>query len=1244
MPASRRRVAPLSLLFLSVWLLLACWTGPALAAEQIIFGPTYVTCTVGGPTQFSATIEPPPTLTAPFRLHIQNGAPDGDHWILAATITLNGGLVAAPWDFYTLEHGFEIHPVRAFDRSVTLHARNTLQVRLLGLPGGFLVLTLYGTVPPPTLRTLAPPALPLSQGGTGILTATVSAIQQTDAVMTLQSSNPAVATVPATVTIPANQLTVPIPVSGVAPGTATITASLNGSSLQSAITVHPAGPTLTSLLPATLQVTQGASGSLTLTMSAGQPTDTVVALTSSAPGTVGLPPAGMVTVPAGQLSQTFAVFGGTPGHATITATLNGSSVQSQLSVVIPLPTVVSLLPPVLPLTEGSSGTLTVTLNASQPMPSDVFLSTSDASIVGLPGDRITVPANALTAAVPIIGRARGMTTVTASLTGSTATAAITVAPPPPMVQSLACPASLTAEATGQCSLSLNATQLTDTVVSLRNSDTGVVTLPGTVTIPANTVMAPFAVSGGSVGSSTITAGPLNGTSRTATIQVLLPPPTIVSLIPSPATLFVGATGTLTLTLNAAQLVDTAVPLAVATTGILSVPATVTVPAGSLSAPVTVAGLTLGRATLTAGPLNGTQAQSTLTVNQFPPTLTALEPSSVSLPKGKVGVLTLTVEPTQPEATIIPLTSSDPTSVEVPISVTVPAGARAADVPFLTRGVGTAILTVGPLNGTSQQLTITVTPAELVALVLTPPAPTIAKGQTQEYHAIGTYTDGTAVDLSATAAWTSSNEATSPITSSGGVATGLLPGQVTITATVGSLSATATLTVTPPILANIAITPANPTSMLGQSLLLTAMGTLTDNITQDMTGQVIWRSGDSSIATVSPAGVITPLAVGSTTITATHPDGFTASTTLTVLLAPPTLTGFSPSGGPVGSSVTLTGTNLDSTTRVAFNGIPAAFAVRSSIELTATVPIGATTGPIIVTTPSGSVGSLGSFSVLAPLTLTITSPTDGATINATSVQVRGTVSGATSEIGVLVNGLPAAVNTGQWVVEVPLVVGTNTLEARAVDALGITSLLRITVTASQTTPPSLLLLAAPESGIAPLTTIWQVRNQSGRPLVQFELDPTGTGSFGSPVSTFDGTQTAYATPGLFHPVLRAMDDKGVTYTATTTVNVLSRDQLDATLQTKWASMKGALGQKDVEGALAFFAPMDRERYRTIFSAMQDDLPQIAQDIANIQLIYLIENRAKYRLRRTEVYGGQQVTLTYYVYFIQDLSGAWRIEGF
>jgi hypothetical protein len=426
--------------------------------------------------------------------------------------------------------------------------------------------------------------------------------------------------------------------------------------------------------------------------------------------------------------------------------------------------------------------------------------------------------------------------------------------------------------------------------------------------------------------------------------------------------------------------------------------------------------------------------------------------------------------------------------------------------------------------------------------------------------------------------------------------------------------------------------------------LTALGTLTDGTSQDVTAQITWTIGDPTIATISPTGLVTPMLGGSVTITATHVDGFTATTTLTVVLAPPTLTSFSPSAGSVGATVTLTGTNLGSVTRVTFNGTVAVFAILSPTQLTATVPAGATTGPIVVTTPSSSVAFLASFTVLVPPTITITSPANGATISAASVQVRGTVNGATSEIDVSVNGSPAFVNSGQWVAEVPVTVGSNILEARATDSLGGSSSVRITITVSPAAPSALRLLATPESGVVPLTVTWQVLNQTGQNLVQFEFDPTGSGSFGSPGSTFDGTRTTYTTSGLFAATLRATDDKGTQYTATTTVNGLARDQMDALLRGKWAGMKAALTAGDIEGGLLFFTSWQRPRYRTLFTGLSGQLAQIVQDMQDIQLVHLVESRAKYRLRRTQLYGGQVVTLTYYVYFIQDASGRWYIEEF
>jgi len=80
---------------------------------------------------------------------------------------------------------------------------------------------------------------------------------------------------------------------------------------------------------------------------------------------------------------------------------------------------------------------------------------------------------------------------------------------------------------------------------------------------------------------------------------------------------------------------------------------------------------------------------------------------------------------------------------------------------------------------------------------------------------------------------------------------------------------------------------------------------------------------------------------------------------------PALTSFAPTSGPVGTSVTITGSNLSGATAVKFNGTTAAFAVNSDTQITATVPAGAATGTISVSTPGGTATSGASFTVTSP---------------------------------------------------------------------------------------------------------------------------------------------------------------------------------------------------------------------------------------------------------------------------------------
>jgi uncharacterized repeat protein (TIGR03803 family) len=114
------------------------------------------------------------------------------------------------------------------------------------------------------------------------------------------------------------------------------------------------------------------------------------------------------------------------------------------------------------------------------------------------------------------------------------------------------------------------------------------------------------------------------------------------------------------------------------------------------------------------------------------------------------------------------------------------------------------------------------------------------------------------------------------------------------------------------------------------------------------------SGTTYITATVPPGALTgsvTVATGSTTLTSTKNFNVT-----------PTMTSFSPSSGAVGTLVTITGTGLKQTIKVTFSGKSASFTVVSDTEVTATVPTGATTGKIIVTTKGGSVTSATSFTV------------------------------------------------------------------------------------------------------------------------------------------------------------------------------------------------------------------------------------------------------------------------------------------
>jgi hypothetical protein len=113
--------------------------------------------------------------------------------------------------------------------------------------------------------------------------------------------------------------------------------------------------------------------------------------------------------------------------------------------------------------------------------------------------------------------------------------------------------------------------------------------------------------------------------------------------------------------------------------------------------------------------------------------------------------------------------------------------------------------------------------------------------------------------------------------------------------------------------------------------------------------------NATVPTGASSGLISVTASGTTAFSPT-------SFTLLSSEPAPTISGFSPPSGPVGTVVTISGTSFSGATVVKFNTTSATFTVTDDAHITATVPTGATNGSISVTAPGGPVASSGTFTV------------------------------------------------------------------------------------------------------------------------------------------------------------------------------------------------------------------------------------------------------------------------------------------
>ncbi|MET0388002.1 MAG: Ig-like domain-containing protein, partial [Polyangiales bacterium] len=207
----------------------------------------------------------------------------------------------------------------------------------------------------------------------------------------------------------------------------------------------------------------------------------------------------------------------------------------------------------------------------------------------------------------------------------------------------------------------------------------------------------------------------------------------------------------------------------------------------------------------------------------------------------------------------------------------------------TRGVakalaeGSAEITASLSGVESLPVTVTAIAATLDAITVSPESVLLPLGATQALTASGLYTDGLPRPLTSGVTWTSGTTANVTVSPSG-VVTAKKKGTSVITAAVGSVSGTVTVTVTDATLDHIEISPDELTLPKGRDRTYVARGIYSDGQPLDISSLVTWDTSNSDIATVSndagSRGKVYAKEAGTANITATYQD-HTGTSPLTV---------------------------------------------------------------------------------------------------------------------------------------------------------------------------------------------------------------------------------------------------------------------------------------------------------------------------------------------------------------------------
>ena len=357
-----------------------------------------------------------------------------------------------------------------------------------------------------------------------------------------------------------------------------------------------------------------------------------------------------------------------------------------------------------------------------------------------------------------------------------------------------------------------------------------------------------------------------------------------------------------------------------------------------------------------------------------------------------------------------------------------------------QAAGTSTISAS-LGTVASSATVTVTQSRLVSISVSSPNPSLALGLTMELSASGNFADGSTQDFTRTVTWSSSQPSVATISSTG-VTTSRTQGTTTLTATLSTFSGSANLSVSAPTLVSAVISPGSAFLPPGTSQQLTVLGSYSDGSSQNITSSASWGSSASNVATVSSSGLVTAVNTGTAAISVSA-SGLTFLANINVTApGPPVIT------ASVSPTLNAAGWN-DSPVTVSFTCTPGSAPITSCP--TPQVVSSEGMNQLVTGTVTDSSGNSASTTVTlsideTPPLLTVTSPTDGATISTSTVSATGSLSDGLSQVSSLTcNGIPVTFTGSSFSCNISLKPGVNLIAVQATDTAGNVALAKMHVT-------------------------------------------------------------------------------------------------------------------------------------------------------------------------------------------------------